>query len=68
MEPLVGERVKILADGSREVMIGDNVERSRLQAWALTWYASKVAPKKYGAKKAETEGEFEQVTHVIVDF
>jgi len=67
-EPLVGERAKILPDGSREIVISDNVERSRLQNWALAWYASRVAPKKYGARKPETESEFEQVTRVIVDF
>jgi len=45
--------VKYLPDGNREVTVSDNVERSRLQAWALAWYAAKVAPKKYGAKKAK---------------
>ena len=68
-EPLVGERVKILADGSREVTMSDNVERSKLSTWAVAWYASKVAPKKYGTKRpTETEDEGEEVYKVVVDF
>ena len=44
------EKRTIKADGSEEVVILDQVERTRLQIDARKWYASKLAPKKYGDK------------------
>ena len=38
------------ADGGEEITIGDAVDRTRLQIDARKWYASKLAPKKYGDK------------------
>lgn len=48
--PVEGRKVVIKADGSEEVTIGDAVERTRTQIDARKWYASKLAPKKYGDK------------------
>ena len=42
------------ADGTKEVTVADAVERTRLQIDARKWYASKLAPKKYG-DKVQTE-------------
>ena len=46
--PMEARKVVIRPDGSEEVTIGDAVERTRLQIDARKWYASKLAPKKYG--------------------
>ena len=46
--PVEARKVVIKADGSEEITIGDAVERTRLQIDARKWYASKLAPKKYG--------------------
>ncbi len=40
----------IKADGSEELTILDQTDRTRLQIDARKWYASKLAPKKYGDK------------------
>lgn len=40
----------IKPDGGEEIVILDQTERSRLQIDARKWYASKLAPKKYGDK------------------
>ena len=48
--PVEGRKVVIRPDGSEEITIGDTVERTRLQIDARKWYASKLAPKKYGDK------------------
>ncbi len=48
--PVEARKVVIKPDGSEEITIGDAVERTRLQIDARKWYASKVAPKKYGDK------------------
>lgn len=52
--PVEGRKVVIKADGSEEVTIGDTVERTRLQIDARKWYASKVAPKRWG-DRVQTE-------------
>ena len=44
-----GKKTRETKDGTF-VEIGDMVERSRLQIDARKWYASKLAPKKYGDK------------------
>ena len=55
--PTEGRKVVIKPDGSEEITIGDTVERTRLQIDARKWYASKLAPKKYGEKvQAEVSG------------
>lgn len=46
-----GKKYKETKDGTF-VETGDMVERSRLQIDARKWYASKLAPKKYGDKMA----------------
>jgi len=48
--PVVAEKRTIKADGGEEVVIGDAVERTRLQIDSRKWYASKLNPKKYGDK------------------
>ena len=48
--PVEAQKVVIKADGSKEITIGDAVERTRLQVDARKWYASKLAPKKYGER------------------
>ena len=56
--PVIAEKRTIKADGSEEVVIGDNTERTRLQIDARKWYASKLAPKVYGEKiQQEHSGE-----------
>ena len=46
--PNVGIRVKQSTKNGREVIRGDNVERSKLQVDARKWVSSKLLPKKYG--------------------
>ena len=52
--PVIAEKVTIKPNGDEERVIGDNTERTRLQIDARKWYASKLAPKKYG-DKVQTE-------------
>jgi hypothetical protein len=52
--PVEARKITIKPDGSEEIVIGDAVERSRLQIDARKWYASKVAPKVYGDKLEHT--------------
>lgn len=49
--PQIGRKTKIDADGDEEVTEGDMIEHRRLQVDARKWYASKLAPKKYGDKQ-----------------
>ena len=44
------EKITIKADGSREVTILDQVDRTRLQIDSRKWLLSKLDPKKYGDK------------------
>jgi hypothetical protein len=44
------EKVTIKADGSREIVILDQVDRTRLQIDSRKWLLSKLDPKKYGDK------------------
>lgn len=46
--PVEARKVTIKADGGEEITIGDAVDRTRVQIDARKWYASKLAPKKYG--------------------
>lgn len=46
--PVEARKIVIKADGSEEITIGDAVERTKVQIDARKWYASKLAPKKYG--------------------
>jgi hypothetical protein len=46
--PLQGDEVTIKPDGSKEVRTGDMLGHRKLQIDARKWYASKLAPKKYG--------------------
>lgn len=50
--PIIGSKTKINEKGELEVTKGDMIEHRRLQVDARKWYASKVAPKKYGDKLA----------------
>jgi hypothetical protein len=52
--PVEARKVVIKPDGGEEITIGDAVDRTRLQIDARKWYASKLAPKKYG-EKLQTE-------------
>ena len=52
--PVEARKIVIKPDGSEEITIGDAVDRSRLQIDARKWYASKLAPKKYGDKLEHT--------------
>lgn len=44
------ERDKYTDENGREVVDHENINRSRLRVDARKWYASKLAPKKYGDK------------------
>jgi len=46
----IGTKTTEKGDGSVETVTADMVERSRLQIDARKWYASKLAPKKWGDK------------------
>ena len=48
------EKVTIKGDGSREVVILDQVERTKLQIETRKWLLAKLNPKKYGDKLAHT--------------
>ena len=50
------EKVVIKGDGSREVTIGDQVERTRLQIDTRKWLLAKLKPKVYG-EKLQVDGE-----------
>lgn len=47
-----GVKTTTKPDGSVETVVGDMVERSRLQIDARKWLAGKMAPKKYGDRLA----------------
>jgi hypothetical protein len=49
----IGERTKTRADGSKETLTGDIVERSKLRCDARKWAASRLAPKRYGDRLAQ---------------
>lgn len=49
--PVIGVKTKTNERGEVETVEGDMVEHRRLQIDARKWYASKVAPKKYGDKQ-----------------
>lgn len=63
--PVEGRKVVIKADGSEEITIGDTVERTRLQIDARKWYASKLAPKKYGDKLQHSGDPENPLVHEI---
>lgn len=46
----IGTKVTTKADGTRETVEGDMVERTRLQIDARKWLLSKMLPKVYGDK------------------
>lgn len=48
--PVIGVTTKISDDGKTETTEGDMLQHRRLQVDARKWYASKLAPKKYGDK------------------
>lgn len=50
----IGIKTKTNEKGEVETTEGDMVERTRLQIDARKWYASKLAPKKYGDKQEIT--------------
>jgi hypothetical protein len=55
---VIGEKTKILPDGSEEITRGDMIERARLKVDARKWVAAKLKPKKYGDKlQTEHSGE-----------
>jgi hypothetical protein len=52
--PLLGVITKVDDSGKRETTEGDMLQHRRLQVDARKWYASKLAPKKYGDKVETT--------------
>lgn len=50
--PVTGQKTKTNDKGEVETTTGDMIEHRRLQVDARKWYASKLAPKKYGDKLA----------------
>ena len=54
--PVMGVRTKTNEKGEVETIKGDMIEHRRLQVDARKWYASKLAPKKYG-ERLELAGE-----------
>jgi hypothetical protein len=52
--PLLGVTTKVDDSGKRETTEGDMLQHRRLQVDARKWYASKLAPKKYGDKVETT--------------
>jgi hypothetical protein len=60
------EKITIKADGSREVVILDQVERTKVQIDTRKWLLAKLAPKKYGdAAKLTLDGELGIKTLVV---
>lgn len=55
----VCEKVTIKADGSREVVILDQVERTKVQIDTRKWLLAKLNPKKYGDKQLHTGADGE---------
>jgi hypothetical protein len=51
------EKVTIKADGSREVVILDSVERTKVQIDSRKWLLSKLAPAKYGDRLGLTNAD-----------
>ena len=49
--PQIGQKVKKLPGGKKEVSSGDMIEHRRLQVDARKWMAGKLNPKKYGDKQ-----------------
>ncbi len=66
----VGIRTEVSEDEHGEVttkeVTGDMVERTRLQIDARKWYASKVAPRKYGDRQAELLGSSAASIQLVV--
>jgi hypothetical protein len=50
--PVLGRTRKIKPNGKAEITEGDMIEHRRLQVDARKWFASRVAPKKYGDRVA----------------
>lgn len=46
--PLIGEKTKILPDGSVEVTTGDNVERTKLQTENMKWLMARLHRARWG--------------------
>lgn len=63
-----GKKTTLKADGTKETVTGDMVERTRLQIDARKWYASKLAPKKYGDRQQiEHSGSITTKTEDLTD-
>jgi hypothetical protein len=61
------QKKTIKADGSEEVVILDQVERTKLQIESRKWLLSKLAPKKYGDRiQQDISGEL-SVKRVVSD-
>jgi hypothetical protein len=52
----VGEKIKELPSGAREITTADMVERSKLMVDTRKWLMAKLAPKRYG-DRLELHGE-----------
>lgn len=51
--PMVGEKVKVNADGSEEVTRGDMIEHRRLQVDTRKWALARMRPLKYGERVSQ---------------
>lgn len=61
------ERDKYIDENGREVTDHEAVQRSRLRVDARKWYASKLAPKKYGDKVTnEIAGDPDKPLHQVI--
>lgn len=66
-EDRICEKVTIKPDGSREVVILDQVDRSKLMIDSRKWLLSKLAPKKYGDKLDLNHSGEVAVKRVVTD-
>lgn len=64
-KPNIGVRVKQSTKNGREVIRGDNVERSKLQVDARKWNASKLLPRRYGEKPLDESDAEEKLSTEI---
>lgn len=62
----MGTETTTKADGSTETRVGDMLGHRRLKIDARKWYASKLAPKKYGEKIELASDPENPVTGIVV--
>ena len=65
--PLIGERIKTLADGSQEIQTGDNVQRSNLMIESRKWLLGKRSKRYSDKMRHEVTGENGGPLQLIVE-